>query len=545
MQNCAYFLQVSFPKGTTEHPINKSGKCNILVSVWDFGAVHPQSERSYYICNDHPAKMRPPLARAILQLYGESPVLDPMAGIGTTLVEAMLLGMNTVGIEFEKKFVDQANKNIEHVKKLFPNKNLGKAVCIQGDARDLSLNKVNSIIFSPPYFNAIKKGDEGPHATNKRTSYRDRINRFQGYSDNEGNIGNVSKFGSIVLSPPYFDALSVTKCGGSKKSALCEESTQELQMKRSGPFAVKKNLPTPYSSKLGNIGNISEFGSIIFSPPYCGVMDAKRHVGGIAARDSSLAKTGSYSQDESNLGNIRSYGEKFSSIIFSPPYSDAVSHSKLKTKIHTGYHKWEAKKEKTINLSYSEDKNNIGNLKCRTYLGEMFKVYSECFHVLKPGKFMVVVVKDIRRKGLTIPLGCDTVKLLQLAGFEIFDIIVNKMYFPSFWQLTHAQKTQAKRIPMSLRTHEYVIVARKPNAKNNPNCDFKCYKCRYDGFCAIQRRIYEQDAKRKNSNQVDKYKLNVLPDLHYKIFRPLFDKNKKPFSRYRKRSKYNWDKEEF
>jgi len=101
---------VIFPNGTTEHPINKSGKKKILVSVWDFGAVHPQSERSYYLCNDHPAKMRPCLARAILQIYGESPVLDPMAGIGTTLVEAMLLGMNAVGVEYERKFVKQANE---------------------------------------------------------------------------------------------------------------------------------------------------------------------------------------------------------------------------------------------------------------------------------------------------------------------------------------------------------------------------------------------------------------------------------------------------
>lgn len=56
------------------------------------------------------------------------------------------------------------------------------------------------------------------------------------------------KFGSVLFSPPYFDALSVNKGGGSKKSVLYEESTQGLQLRRSGPFAVKKNLPTPYSS---------------------------------------------------------------------------------------------------------------------------------------------------------------------------------------------------------------------------------------------------------------------------------------------------------
>jgi DNA modification methylase len=457
---------VKFPDGTIEHPINKNCRKKILVSVWDFGAVHPQSERSYYLCNDHPAKMRPYLARAILQIYGESPVLDPMAGVGTTLVEAMLLGMNAVGVEYEKKFVIQANKNIAHIKKLFPNKNRGKAICIQGDARDLSflnyrkvrsvvfsppyfnavesvstghqgpegghlerqhklaklgksgygdksnighVESYGSIVFSPPYFNAIKKGDEGPNGSGERISYGERVNRFQGYSTDKENIGNISKFGCIVFSPPYFDALSITKGGGSKTSVQYEESTKELQMKRSGPFAVKKNLPTPYSSKEGNIGNLSEFGSIIFSPPYEAALNASKHVGGIASRDPQLAKTG----------------------------------------------------------LYSKSKGNIGNAVGQTYLGEMLRVYQECYRVLRPGKFMVVVVKDIQRNWSTVPLGTDTIKLCQLAGFEVHDVIINKMYFPSFWILDLAKKSQreenkgTKKLHV-LRNHEYVLVFRKP-----------------------------------------------------------------------------------
>jgi len=128
-------MAFDLPEGTTTHPVNKRRKNKILVSVWDFGAVFPQSEREQYICNDHPAKMRPCLARAILQLFGESPVLDPMAGIGTTLVEAMLLGMDAVGIEYEKRFVDQASRNIAHVANSFHDRNLGKAVCIRGDGK--------------------------------------------------------------------------------------------------------------------------------------------------------------------------------------------------------------------------------------------------------------------------------------------------------------------------------------------------------------------------------------------------------------------------
>ena len=349
---------MKFPKGTTEHPLNKGKKQEILVSVWDFGAVHPQSERSHYVCNDHPAKMRPSLARSVLRLYGESPVLDPMAGIGTTLVEAMLLGMDAIGIEFEQKFVEQANKNIQNNKKDSRTKKIGNAICLEGDARDTS--------------------------------------------------SLSESFGSVFFSPPYFDALSLNKGGGSRSSIEYEETTKDLQMKRSGPFAVEKNLPTPYSTKKRNIGNLPSFGSIIFSPPYEGAMNASKHVGGIVSRDPQLAKTGLYSKSRENIGNA------------------------------------------------------VG----RTYLGEMLKVYRECYRVLKPGKFMVVVVKDIQRNWKTIPLGADTIKLCQLAGFDCHDVIMNKMYFPSFWMLSLAKNSQREDVKgtkkfHALKSHEYVIVFRK------------------------------------------------------------------------------------
>jgi DNA modification methylase len=107
----------------------------------------------------------------------------------------------------------------------------------------------------------------------------------------------------------------------------------------------------------------------------------------------------------------------------------------------------------------------------QTYLGEMFKVYRECYRVLKPGKFMVVVVKDIQRNWKTIPLGADTIKLCQLAGFDCHDVIINRMYFPSFWMLSLAKNSQvecAKRTHKfhALKSHEYVLVFRKNRVIN-------------------------------------------------------------------------------
>ena len=79
---------------------------------------------------------------------------------------------------------------------------------------------------------------------------------------------------------------------------------------------------------------------------------------------------------------------------------------------------------------------------------------------------MVVVVKDIQRNWKTIPLGAETVKLCQLAGFDCHDIIINKMYFPSFWMLSLAKNSQGDSARgtekfHALKSHEYVTVFRK------------------------------------------------------------------------------------
>jgi len=236
--------------------------------------------------------MHPSLASAILQIYGESIVLDPMSGIGTTLVEAMLLGLDSKGVELEKTFVHQASTNIQKIKKKFKeSKTLGEAICILGDARRMRFkdNSFNSILFSPPYWITLGKG------TGKKYAAKNFLQKHKG-------------------------------------------------------------LPEPYSPNPENIGN-----------------------------------------------KIR--------------YMD--------------------------------------------YLDEMLKVYKECFRVLRPGKFMAIIIKDIRRKGLTVPLGADTIKVCERAGFRLFDILVNRLYFLSYWQILLALRDKDKGVPHPLRTHEYVLIFKK------------------------------------------------------------------------------------
>jgi DNA modification methylase len=350
-----------FPEGTTEHPINKDNTSKLLVSVWDFGPKSPVTERRHYLHNSHPAKMRPALARAILQIFGESPVLDPMAGVGTTLVEAMLLGMNAVGIDLERKFVDQANKNILNITSNNPNRKFGHAICTEGDARNLC-----------------------------------------------GILENRKRFSSIILSPPYstsrpFSDLNFPLRGPERPVSETEQDAVDYDSQ----------------NNIGAIPNYGQFNSILFSPPY-----GEQH-----------GKGGSIFNEDGTV-TAKFKGKFASSGIRRKGFLDTSSPDNVDN-IHFG----------------------------RSYLSEMLKVYSECYRILAPGKFMVLVVKDIRRNSLAIPLAADTIKLCQLAGFSLFDIIISKTYYRSFWALNRAKKDQIKGIMHPLRNHEYVLVFRKPASR--------------------------------------------------------------------------------
>jgi modification methylase len=62
----------------------------------------------------HPAKMLPAIARQAIAAYTQPGdlVLDPMCGIGTTLVEAAHLGRHAVGVEYEARWAKLARANL-------------------------------------------------------------------------------------------------------------------------------------------------------------------------------------------------------------------------------------------------------------------------------------------------------------------------------------------------------------------------------------------------------------------------------------------------
>jgi modification methylase len=73
------------------------------LSVWPTAQQPAASQRTgRYLPGStaHPAKMLPAIARQAIAAYSQPGdlVLDPMCGIGTTLVEAIHLGRDAIGI---------------------------------------------------------------------------------------------------------------------------------------------------------------------------------------------------------------------------------------------------------------------------------------------------------------------------------------------------------------------------------------------------------------------------------------------------------------
>jgi modification methylase len=130
------------------------------LSVWPTSqqpAARQRAGRYLQASTAHPAKMLPAIARTAIARYsrpGEL-VLDPMCGIGTTLVEAAHLGRDALGIEREPRWAQLARANLAHATTQGAT---GTGTVTTGDARQLldlvdpSLHdQVALVLTSPPY----------------------------------------------------------------------------------------------------------------------------------------------------------------------------------------------------------------------------------------------------------------------------------------------------------------------------------------------------------------------------------------------------------
>lgn len=110
-----------------------------------------------------------------------------------------------------------------------------------------------------------------------------------------------------------------------------------------------------------------------------------------------------------------------------------------------------------INYSDGID-GDLSLLSIKSFLAEMGTVAAECYRVLKKDKFCAILMGDTRKKGMVQPLAFETMKLFELAGFKLKEIIIKEQHnckATGYW------KTNSIKYNFLLLAHEYLFVFKK------------------------------------------------------------------------------------
>lgn len=167
------------------------------LSVWNTAPTSAPAQRAdRYVPGSaaHPAKMLPAIAAHAITTYTRPGdlVLDPMCGIGTTLVEAIRLGRHALGTEYEQRWADLARANVTHTLQATEGGS-GHVAC--GDARHLTdlieeghHGKIALALTSPPYGNSV----HGQVRSSRETGARGVLKKDYRYSHDPSNLAHVS-----------------------------------------------------------------------------------------------------------------------------------------------------------------------------------------------------------------------------------------------------------------------------------------------------------------------------------------------------------------
>jgi modification methylase len=163
------------------------------LSVWPTAqqpAAAQRAGRYLQASTAHPAKMLPAIARHAICAYSQPGeiVLDPMCGIGTTLVEAVHSGRHAIGVELEPGWAELARANVAHARGQGAQ---GTATVVTGDSRQLPslldpdlVGRVALVLTSPPYGSSV-------HGQVSARPGRGVAKYHNTYSPDPANLGRV------------------------------------------------------------------------------------------------------------------------------------------------------------------------------------------------------------------------------------------------------------------------------------------------------------------------------------------------------------------
>ena len=191
------------PKGGTVDPRNTLNALTSTewlsesVSVWNqrgLGANHPEAA----IERLHPAPFSYTDVSRLIKMFSKpgDVVLDPFAGVGSTLKASALEGRNGIGFEIYPDFADLIAKRLSTE---VPADVLAQTTqeVWQGDSRilahKLEPGSVDFIVTSPPYWSILNK-----KADHKQKQTREAHGLVTNYGDDERDLGNIDDYEEFI-----------------------------------------------------------------------------------------------------------------------------------------------------------------------------------------------------------------------------------------------------------------------------------------------------------------------------------------------------------
>lgn len=135
-------------------------------------------------------------------------------------------------------------------------------------------------------------------------------------------------------------------------------------------------------------------------------------------------------------------------IVTSPPYWSILHKEDHKVK--------QERKDKELDTKYSNNKKDLGNIEeYSVFLSELTAIFEQCIRVLKPQKYIAIVVSDFRDKSKFIMFHADLANSLCNIGYELKGIKVlyqrHKRIFPYGYPYAYVPNIH----------HQYILILQK------------------------------------------------------------------------------------
>jgi modification methylase len=197
-----------------------TGAAAQILSIWVTAQqTGPSQRRGRYVPESvkHPARMLPAIAAHAIFSYTQPGdlVFDPMAGIGTTLVEAVHAGRDAIGVEYESRWSDIADANLARA---HTHGATGHGAVIRGDATMLDAllpavlhGTVGLVVTSPPYGptvhglvrpapgEGVAKSHNRYGENNGNLAYRNLAGLVDGFTDILRGCARLLRPGGVVV----------------------------------------------------------------------------------------------------------------------------------------------------------------------------------------------------------------------------------------------------------------------------------------------------------------------------------------------------------